>query len=163
MQLLRIAPSLFSIHRQMQQCSQQMATFLRMAIGINAKTLLGCNDRIICKSLPTLHCNRADLIPSFFAIDRWESHTISFISTSYLVSSGSMTYGDRLPLPRTPATPRIVKVANNRFGAVASSLYEFWTARAAANGSAAGLRRDAYTVIPFRSNATASVYSSVLL
>ncbi|KIM24947.1 hypothetical protein M408DRAFT_331430 [Serendipita vermifera MAFF 305830] len=76
----------------------------------------------------------------FFALDR----------------SGSMSNGDRRPLPDSPATLRIVQRANNRFGAVVSSLYGFWTARDAAirSGTAGGMRRDAYTIIPFNSTAS---------
>ena len=64
-----------------------------------------------------------------------------------------MSYHDRRPLPSTPATQRIVAVANNRFGAVVSSLYGFWTARDTAvhAGAAAGLRRDAYSIVMFGS------------
>jgi hypothetical protein len=65
-----------------------------------------------------------------------------------------MTFTDRVPLGGTPATQRIVQTANNRFGAVISSLYGFWTAREAAirSGTAAGARRDAYTIITFDHN-----------
>jgi len=64
---------------------------------------------------------------------------------------------DRRPLPNSPATQRIVQRANNRFGAVVSSLYGFWTARdAALRSTVAGMRRDAYTIIPFDSTASVS-------
>ncbi|KAG9310081.1 hypothetical protein JVU11DRAFT_9689 [Chiua virens] len=42
--------------------------------------------------------------------------------------SGSMSYDDRKPLPNTPATARISARADNRYGAVLSSLHSFWTA-----------------------------------
>jgi hypothetical protein len=69
--------------------------------------------------------------------------------------SESMSDQDRQPLPDTPATQRIVAVANNRFGAVVSTLYSFWTARdtAVRAGAAAGLRRDAYSIVTFESSA----------
>ena len=71
-----------------------------------------------------------------------------------------MSYRDRRPLPSTPATQRIVAVANNRFGAVMSSLYGFWTARdtAVRAGAAAGLRRDAYSIITFESSAYVRIW-----
>lgn len=67
-----------------------------------------------------------------------------------------MTGTDRRPLPGSPATQRIVQRANNRFGAVLSSLYAFWSARDAAAriGASAGVRRDAYTIITFDHQAT---------
>ena len=51
---------------------------------------------------------------------------------------------DRLPLPNTPTSARIIRSANNRLGAVYSSLHAFWMARSAAAGDS---RRDAYTAI----------------
>ena len=62
-----------------------------------------------------------------------------------------MNRRDLLPLPTSPATLRIVQKADNRFGAVLSSLYKFWTARdtAVRANAEAGVRRDAYTVITF--------------
>jgi hypothetical protein len=72
-----------------------------------------------------------------------------------------MTRSDRRPLSDSPVTARIVAVANNRFGAVISSLYAFWTARDTAirTGSAAGLRRDAYSIVTFGSRASVSFHS----
>lgn len=63
---------------------------------------------------------------------------------------------DRRPLPDSPATQRIVQRADNRFGAVISSLYAFWTAREAAisAGANSGQRRDAYSIISFHHNAS---------
>ncbi|KAF8452913.1 hypothetical protein L210DRAFT_3617960 [Boletus edulis BED1] len=63
--------------------------------------------------------------------------------------SGSMGATDRRPLPNTPATARISARSNNRYGAVLSSLYAFWTARAAAIASSNAARRDAYSVVLF--------------
>ena len=60
-----------------------------------------------------------------------------------------MSSTDRRPLPNTPATPRISARSNNRYGAVLSSLYSFWTARAAAITSSNAVRRDAYSVVLF--------------
>ncbi|KAG6329583.1 hypothetical protein ID866_9506 [Astraeus odoratus] len=65
-------------------------------------------------------------------------------------SSSSMTGRDRRPLPNTPVSARIAATSNNRYGAVLSSLYGFWSARAAAiNSTAYATRRDAYSVILF--------------
>jgi hypothetical protein len=66
-----------------------------------------------------------------------------------------MGLNDRRPLPNTPITARIAQRHNNRLGAVFSALHGFWSARQPAN-SAAGHRRDAYTVILFDENVTAS-------
>ncbi|KAI6020260.1 hypothetical protein BKA83DRAFT_674992 [Pisolithus microcarpus] len=64
--------------------------------------------------------------------------------------SGSMSYDDRRPLQNTPASARICARSNNRIGAVISSLFSFWSARAAAIGSGGNAgRRDAYSVILF--------------
>lgn len=73
--------------------------------------------------------------------------------------SGSMTATDKRPLSHSPATARIVQRANNRFGAVVSSIYGFWTARdkAVRTGSSSGARRDAYTIIPFESTASVAL------
>jgi hypothetical protein len=56
---------------------------------------------------------------------------------------------DRQPLRNTPASGRIIRSSNNRFGAVLSSLYSFWSARAAAVAGTQTARRDAYSVILF--------------
>ncbi|KAI9455069.1 hypothetical protein BJY52DRAFT_1122205 [Lactarius psammicola] len=66
--------------------------------------------------------------------------------------SKSMARSDRRPLPNAAGTPRIAPIANNRLGAVISSLYSFWTARQAAVGQNAQTgrrRRDAYSIIFF--------------
>ncbi|KAI5998963.1 hypothetical protein F5J12DRAFT_784806 [Pisolithus orientalis] len=69
--------------------------------------------------------------------------------------SGSMASQDKKPLPNTPASGKISARSNNRFGAVLSSLYGFWSARSAAIGSSASTaRRDAYSVILFNSHVT---------
>ncbi len=63
-----------------------------------------------------------------------------------------MARPDRKPLPNAAGTPRITPIANNRLGAVLSSLYSFWTARQAAvsqNAQLGGHRRDAYSIIFF--------------
>ncbi len=67
-----------------------------------------------------------------------------------------MARPDRKPLPNAAGTPRIIPTANNRLGAVLSSLYSFWTARQAAVSQNAqlgpltgGHRRDAYSIIFF--------------
>ncbi|KAH9171597.1 hypothetical protein EDB89DRAFT_1093696 [Lactarius sanguifluus] len=74
-------------------------------------------------------------------------HVIFAIDTSR-----SMARSDRRPLPNAAGTPRITPTANNRLGAVLSSLYSFWTARQAVvskNAQFGGRRRDAYSIIFF--------------
>ncbi|KAI9455080.1 hypothetical protein BJY52DRAFT_1151944 [Lactarius psammicola] len=72
--------------------------------------------------------------------------------------SGSMSWADRSPLPNAPGSHLIRSKANNRLGAVFSSLYSFWIARQATfdrNGqSGGGFRRDAYSLILFDSATT---------
>ncbi|KAI6027008.1 hypothetical protein EDC04DRAFT_2899498 [Pisolithus marmoratus] len=64
--------------------------------------------------------------------------------------SSSMRHTDRRPLQNTPASAKIRARSDNRIGAVLSSLFSFWSARAAAIGSSASAgRRDAYSVILF--------------
>jgi hypothetical protein len=63
-----------------------------------------------------------------------------------------MSSTDRRPLPDTPVTIQIERVANNRLGAVYSALHGFWSARhtaITANRQGVGARRDAYSVILF--------------
>jgi hypothetical protein len=63
-----------------------------------------------------------------------------------------MSITDRCPLPDTPMSIRIQRVANNRLGAVYSALHNFWAARhtaITANHQGLGARRDAYSVILF--------------
>ncbi|KAH8114640.1 hypothetical protein DFH11DRAFT_1764593 [Phellopilus nigrolimitatus] len=68
--------------------------------------------------------------------------------------SSSMRRRDRVPLPNHPASARIARVANNRLGAVYSSLHSFWSARAAAiNQASAVARRDAYSAVLFAGSA----------
>jgi hypothetical protein len=64
-----------------------------------------------------------------------------------------MSRGDRRPLDGALMTNRILRVANNRLGAVYSALYSFWSARHAvtAGRQTVGTRRDAYSVILFNS------------
>ncbi|KAG1809692.1 uncharacterized protein BJ212DRAFT_1379102 [Suillus subaureus] len=63
--------------------------------------------------------------------------------------SKSMRMKDRQPLRNTPASDRITQRSNNRFGAVLSSLYSFWSARAAAVAGRQSARRDSYSIILF--------------
>jgi len=68
-----------------------------------------------------------------------------------------MSDTDRHPLPYAPMTNQIRRSANNRLGAVYSSLYSFWSARHVAttgNRQNIGARRDAYSVILFDAVAT---------
>ncbi|KAI9511011.1 hypothetical protein F5148DRAFT_1274479 [Russula earlei] len=71
--------------------------------------------------------------------------------------SASMASTDRQPLANAPMTHRIQQSANNRLGAVYSSLYSFWSARhvaTMAGRQTAGARRDAYSLILFNEKAT---------
>jgi hypothetical protein len=72
-----------------------------------------------------------------------------------------MWWADQLPLPNAIGTSRIIEKANNRLGAVFSSLYSFWVARQAAfdrNPQPSGRsRKDSYSVILFDSEPTACV------
>lgn len=61
--------------------------------------------------------------------------------------SGSMDCSDRRPLPNSPGTNLISRTCNNRLGAVYSALHAFWMSRNAA--TAAGARRDAYSILLF--------------
>ena len=85
-----------------------------------------------------------------------------FLNSSFKVDpcfrSASMSCDDRRPLQNTPASARIITTANNRFGAVLSSLFGFWSARAAAIGSGGNTaRRDAYSVILFNHGALTAI------
>jgi hypothetical protein len=60
-----------------------------------------------------------------------------------------MSLSDRKPLANTPAAARIRTHSDNRFGVVLSSLYNFWTARAAAIASSQARERDSYSVVLF--------------
>lgn len=104
-------------------------------------------------------CNSL-LFSSFFALDRYTIAHLKLTATQTMYRSRSMTLEDRKPVSDTPVTERIVATANNRFGAVLSSLYGFWVARDAAMRSrvSQGTRRDAYTVLIFDSTAKVSKY-----
>ncbi|KAF8341339.1 uncharacterized protein EI90DRAFT_2905822 [Cantharellus anzutake] len=65
--------------------------------------------------------------------------------------SSSMAERDRVPLAGQAATRQITNYNNNRYGAVLSAIYGFWTARAGA--SPGGIRRDAYSVVVFNDTA----------
>ncbi|KAF8341346.1 uncharacterized protein EI90DRAFT_1724498 [Cantharellus anzutake] len=65
--------------------------------------------------------------------------------------SSSMAERDRVPLAGQAATRQIIHYNNNRYGAVLSAVYSFWTARAGA--SPGGIRRDTYSVVVFRETA----------
>ena len=87
--------------------------------------------------------------------------TIILHSLIEAVRSGSMGINDNRPLQNTPVTARIAARHNNRVGAVYSSLYGFWQARASALNAAVGNgvpRRDAYSVVLFDHH----VYRSVI-
>ncbi len=69
-----------------------------------------------------------------------------------------MSKADQTPLPNAPGTDHIKPRANNRLGAVFSSLYSFWIARQATFDrnatSGGGVRKDAYSLIFFDSEPT---------
>ncbi|ETW76231.1 hypothetical protein HETIRDRAFT_430570 [Heterobasidion irregulare TC 32-1] len=65
------------------------------------------------------------------------------------LGSWSMTQPDCRPLSNTPSYQLISQKANNRYGAVLSALYGFWSARQAVVQSANGARRDVYSVVTF--------------
>lgn len=68
-----------------------------------------------------------------------------------------MKKGDRRPLPNAPSSGLIRQHANNRYGAVLSSLYGFWNSRqAAAQSASVGVRGDAYSFVTFGVQATVS-------
>lgn len=66
-------------------------------------------------------------------------------------SSGSMTSGDRGPLPNTPVSARLRARSNNRYGAVLSALHDFWYSRESMNANGVA-RQDAYTVVTFNNS-----------
>jgi hypothetical protein len=72
-----------------------------------------------------------------------------------------MSWADQSPIPNAPGSNRIIAKANNRLGAVISSLYSFWIVRQAifdSNPQPGGRpRRDAYSVILFNSEPTACI------
>ena len=55
------------------------------------------------------------------------------------------------PLADTPMTTWIFEEQDNRYGAVLSSLYAFWSSQQVVtrNGNAAGARQDSYSTILF--------------
>jgi hypothetical protein len=69
-----------------------------------------------------------------------------------------MSWADQTPLPNAPGIDRIKPKANNRLGAVFSSLHSFWIARQAEFDrnaqSGGGVRKDAYSLIFFDSAPT---------
>ncbi|KAF8270139.1 hypothetical protein EI94DRAFT_1572222, partial [Lactarius quietus] len=78
----------------------------------------------------------------------------------HVIRSGSMSLGDRQPLPNSAGIDRIVPTANNRLGSVFSALYSFWIARQAAvdrNAPAGGGRRDTYSLIFFNQEPSMSI------
>ena len=73
--------------------------------------------------------------------------------------SASMSFTDHKPLANTPMTKRVSSKHNNRYGAVLSALYAFWTSREVATrqGTPLGIRQDAYSIVLFDS--TPEVFS----
>ncbi|KAG9024253.1 hypothetical protein FRB95_011741 [Tulasnella sp. JGI-2019a] len=75
-----------------------------------------------------------------------------------LDKSGSMADDDRQPVPNTPSSALISRHNPNRFGAVLSALYGFWTSR---ETGIQGSRRDAYSVILFDEEANTLIDNDV--
>ncbi|KAF9239496.1 hypothetical protein BU15DRAFT_88040 [Melanogaster broomeanus] len=61
--------------------------------------------------------------------------------------SASMKKNDKKPLKNSPVYEKISSRMSNRLGAVYSSLYSFWTSRAAATGQSLLAHRDSYSII----------------
>ena len=61
---------------------------------------------------------------------------------------------DHRPLANTPMTRRISAEQDNRYGAVLSSLYAFWSSRQVVtrNGITTGVRQDSYSIVLFDHN-----------
>lgn len=91
-----------------------------------------------------------------FVADKYEAIFV-LLELLMMSRSSSMSFYDRRPLPNTPASDRITQRSDNRFGAVLSSLYYFWSARAAAIGAQQGARRDSYSVILFNTSTTNAI------
>ncbi|KIK47712.1 hypothetical protein CY34DRAFT_191735 [Suillus luteus UH-Slu-Lm8-n1] len=91
-----------------------------------------------------------------FVADKYEA-IFALLELLMMSRSSSMSFYDRRPLPNTPASDRITQRSDNRFGAVLSSLYYFWSARAAAIGAQQGARRDSYSVILFNTSTTNAI------
>jgi hypothetical protein len=67
------------------------------------------------------------------------------------IRSGSMYSSDHQPLANTPMTQRVSSRHNNRYGAVLSALYAFWSSREVATrqGVSSGARQDSYSIVLF--------------
>ncbi|KAF9231472.1 hypothetical protein BU15DRAFT_68308 [Melanogaster broomeanus] len=100
---------------------------------------------------------------SIFVIDKYAcSNNLSDLRLIPCHRSSSMTLQDRRPLRDTPASARIIRHSDNRFGAVLSSLYSFLLARdAAVNAGGRGVRRDTYSVILFDELVTQAVFNDL--
>ncbi|KAG8701388.1 hypothetical protein FRC11_012209 [Ceratobasidium sp. 423] len=62
----------------------------------------------------------------------------------------SMWGNDKHPVPDLPITDRLIQECNNRYGAVVSALYCFWTSQAKiASRSLLSARKDAYSLVTF--------------
>jgi hypothetical protein len=106
-----------------------------------------CVSRHLCP-VTVILINIQLMSSRIFVADRYESIFTSW-QLFIMSRSGSMSCSDRHPLPNTPASARIIQRSNNRFGAVLSSLYSFWSARAAAVAGPQAARRDSYSIILF--------------
>jgi hypothetical protein len=110
-------------------------------------TSVPCVSRHLCPI--TVILTNMQLVSSrMFVADRYK---LIFTLWQWLIMSrsGSMGCDDRHPLPNTPASAKITQRSDNRFGAVLSSLYSFWSARAAAVAGPQAARRDSYSIILF--------------
>lgn len=89
------------------------------------------------------------------------THAI-FYSVFVLDRSGSMQIEDNQPLPNTPTSAQISLQCNNRYGAVLSALYAFWSARETAALRNGSIRRDAYSIVLLGNNSSVSMALSMV-
>ena len=89
---------------------------------------------------------------SIFLVDKCVRNISTDVMTLTMSTrSGSMYYSDHRPLANTPMTQRVSSKHNNRYGAVLSALYAFWSSREVATrqGASSGTRQDAYSIVLF--------------
>ena len=95
---------------------------------------------------------RCSSCSSIFLVDKcvWIM-TESAITLTMSIRSGSMCTTDHKPLSNTPMSQRVSSHHNNRYGAVLSALYAFWSSREVATrqGASSGARQDSYSIVLF--------------
>jgi hypothetical protein len=134
------------------------ATSPVMGTLLPARTQRQSRSHSICRFYSYIYIPDIDvcLSHSIFVIDRQAGVLCEIPPNAnhcVLSRSGSMSLGDRQPLPNTPVTARIAATCSNRLGAVYSSLYAFWLSRQnilnQSYSQHASSRRDAYSVLLF--------------